>query len=114
MKFLSKLAITLLFLSLSMLFSEAALALTIDGGRVTTYHLNGDSASRDACIRMTPKIRSPSGWACLLKNNGLRAQISTSMREAFQRGSNCKIWWKNLQPSTQDAVISVFECGNFL
>jgi hypothetical protein len=114
MKSLSKFGITLIFLSLSTLFSEAALAVVDLQGKVTTYHLNGNSSTRDACIRMTPKISSPSGWACLLKTNGLRTQISTTMREAFEWQKNCRIQWSNLQPGTQDAVIDVFECGNFL
>lgn len=90
MKIKSNLALLLLMSALSLLISQSALAVT-NTGRITTFHLNSDVAGRDACVRMTPNLTAFDGWACVFNNNPLRSQLTTLMREAYERSRPCDI-----------------------
>lgn len=110
MKKISKNTILFILIAISMLVSGGAFAAT-SGGQITFYHLNSAVAGRDACVRMVPKISSPSGWACLYNNNPLRSQIANLMMHAYEQGTRCAISW-SANSSEGFAIIQVVECGN--
>ena len=110
-KSMSNIAILLILTALSMTLSGAAFASGSTSGQITYYTLNSAVIGRDTCVRMVPTVPTPSGWACLYNNNPLRTQISTFMREVYEQGKRCSLFW-NSTSSEGHAIITNIECGS--
>jgi hypothetical protein len=99
---------TVALLGINVVVSGTALAAD-HSGVITLYHLNGGISGRDACVRMVPALPG-TGWACVYNSNLLRSQIATLLRDGYEQGKQCHLFWANTAPEGH-ANISVAECG---
>lgn len=107
-KFLGRITVSLVISAAAMLpISQSAFA-EAGTGRVSTYHLNSDVVARGACVRTTPDLPSPGGWACVWPNN-LYRELNETLREAYIAGKICTIAW-NVNDYQGLAQITWIDC----
>ena|SRR5215213_8706570 len=88
-----------------LLISGPALSAT-STGRITAYHVNINSSTRGACIKMVPAL--PTIYACLpsrAASTPVYDQIHDLLLQAWQNGRVCTIFWTKLDSGGAQQII---------
>jgi hypothetical protein len=77
-------------------------------GKITTFHLSGDNAGGEVCVRTTPPLPGQ-GWACVQFSNQLFKELTELLFQAYL-SKTCSVTW-NASDGQGLFLIGQVECG---
>jgi hypothetical protein len=109
----------------SRLFAKVALSFAIAGaaalpttgtsfaasvtGKIAAFHLSGDNAGGEVCVRTTPPLPGQ-GSACVQFNNQLFRELTELLFRAYLLSKTCSITW-NITDNQGFFLIASVECS---